>query len=136
MKRVYPVIFTKNENVILVEVPDFGILTEGKDLSDAIEMARDAIGLKGIYMEDEQMPLPKESAIYDIDVNAGTFGAKGVSIVSLVDVDFLQYRRKVDKKSVRRNVTLPNWLNREAEKAGINVSKVLQTALMEILGVK
>lgn len=28
------------------------ILTEGKDYQDAIEMARDAIGLKGITLED------------------------------------------------------------------------------------
>lgn len=46
MKAVYPVIFTEVENVILVEVPDLEILTEGKDMQDAIEMARDAIGLK------------------------------------------------------------------------------------------
>lgn len=46
-KRVYPVILTPADNIILVEVPDMEILTEGKDYQDAIEMARDAIGLKG-----------------------------------------------------------------------------------------
>ncbi len=45
MKNVYPVFFTKADTVILVEVPDLEILTEGKDMSDAIEMARDAIEL-------------------------------------------------------------------------------------------
>ena len=45
MKAVYPVIFTEDEKgEYLVEVPDMGILTEGKDLSDAMFMARDAIG--------------------------------------------------------------------------------------------
>ncbi len=43
MKTVYPVLFTKTETDVLVEVPDLGILTEGKDMSNAIEMARDAI---------------------------------------------------------------------------------------------
>ena len=51
------------------------------------------------------------------------------------DVDLVAYRRKMDSKMVRRNVTLPNWLNLEAEKAQINVSKVLQEALMTRLGV-
>ena len=51
-KRVYPVILTPADNIILVEVPDMEILTEGKDYQDAIEMARDAIGLKGITLED------------------------------------------------------------------------------------
>ncbi len=49
-------------------------------------------------------------------------------IVTLVDVDFLEYRRKNDIKTVRRNVSLPSWLDVEAEKAGINVSALLQMA--------
>ena len=53
----------------------------------------------------------------------------------MVDIDFSEYRRKVDNKTVRRNVTLPNWLNKEAEAAHINVSKVLQDALMTKLNV-
>ena len=55
--------------------------------------------------------------------------------MSFVDINFDEYRRKVDNKTVRRNVTLPNWLNLEAEKAHIIVSKVLQEALMVKLGV-
>ena len=53
----------------------------------------------------------------------------------MVDVDLAAYRRMLDNKTVRRNVTLPNWLNQEAEKSHINVSKVLQEALMAKLGV-
>ena len=50
MKRVYPVIFTQlndEKNTVLIEVPDLEILTEGLGMADAVEMARDAIGLKG-----------------------------------------------------------------------------------------
>ena len=57
-KRVYPVILTPADNIILVEVPDMEILTEGKDYQDAIEMARDAIGLKGITLEDAGKTIP------------------------------------------------------------------------------
>ena len=71
----------------------------------------------------------------DIDVSKGTFAEAGVGLVSLVDIDFTEYRRRTDNKTVRRNVTLPNWLNQEAEKAHINVSRVLQEALMTKLGV-
>ena len=52
MKQVYPVIFTKiqdEKNTILIEVPDLEILTEGFGIVNAIDMARDAIGVKGIY---------------------------------------------------------------------------------------
>lgn len=135
MKAVYPVIFTKTEDCILVEVPDLQILTEGKDLVDAIEMARDAIGLKGISLEDAGMEIPEASDLENVDARKGTFADDGEGIVSVVDIDFMEYRRKVDNKTVRRNVTLPNWLNREAETAHINVSKVLQEALMVKLNV-
>ena len=51
--------------------------------------------------------------------------------LSYVDIDSDEYRRKIDTKVVRKNVSLPSWLNYEADKAGINVSRVLQDALME-----
>ena len=56
-------------------------------------------------------------------------------LLTYIDVDFIEYRRRHDNKTVRRNVTLPNWLNIEAEKAHLNVSKVLQEALKEKLQV-
>lgn len=135
MKKAYPVIFTQAEDVILVEVPDLSILTEGKDLSDAIEMARDAIGLAGISREDHGEVIPDASLISQIDIKNGTFAEEGVGFISFVDADFDIYRRKVDNRVVRTNVTLPNWLKQEADKADINVSKVLQEALMSKLGV-
>lgn len=138
MKSVYPVIFTQlddEKNTVLIEVPDLGILTEGFGMVDAVDMARDAIGLKGIDYEDDGRKLPVPSEMNAIDITKGTFAEDGKGCVSLVDIDFAEYRRKIDNKTVRRNVTLPNWLNQEAEKAHLNVSRVLQEALMEKLHV-
>ena len=135
MKKAYPVIFTQVEDAVLIEVPDLEILTEGKDVTDAIEMARDAIGLNGISREDRKERIPDASLITDIDIEKGAFVKEGKSFISFVDVDFGVYRRKFDNKTVRTNVTLPNWLKQEADKAEINVSKVLQEALMTKLGV-
>lgn len=136
MKNVYPVFFTKTNDVVLVEVPDLEILTEGKDMNDAIDMARDAIELKCVSMEDAKEIVPQPSDMGDLDVLDGTFVAEGETIISLVDIDSGEYRRKIDTKTVRRNVALPSWLNYEAEHAGINVSRVLQEALMNVLGVQ
>lgn len=63
----------------------------------------------------------------DIDFSKG--------ILTYIDVGSSEYRKKVDTKTVRRNVALPSWLNYEAEHAGINVSRVLQEALMKTLNV-
>ena len=123
----------------LVCVPDMEVLTEGDSFADAIEMARDAIGLTGISMEDnkEEIPIPSEQKVAlekikqyaeEIDFSKG--------ILTYVDVNFSEYRKKVDTKTVRRNVALPSWLNYEAEHAGINVSRVLQEALMNVLNVQ
>jgi len=143
MKQVYPTFILNtnddSEHSFLVCVPDMEIFTEGDTFADAIEMARDAIGLAGISMEDnkEQFPVPSDqnAAIEkvkqdteDIDFSQG--------ILTYVDVDFSEYRKRIDTKTVRRNVALPRWLNYEAERAGINVSRVLQEALMSVLNVK
>ena len=143
MKQVYPT-FILNTNdgsahPFLVCVPDMEIFTEGDTFANAIEMARDAIGLAGISMEDNKeglhVPSDQKAAIEkvkqdteDIDFSKG--------ILTYVDVDLSEYRKKVDTKTVRRNVALPSWLNYEAEHAGINVSRVLQEALMDVLNVK
>ena len=138
MRQVYPVIFTPlndKKDTVLIELPDWEILTEGYGMADAVEMARDAIGLKGITYEDKEKKLPEASSINEIDTSKGTFAEDGEGYVLFVDIDFTEYRRRVDNKTVRRNVTLPNWLNQEAEKAHINVSRVLQEALMLKLNV-
>ncbi|MCI8987874.1 MAG: HicB family protein [Lachnospiraceae bacterium] len=136
MKNVYPVFFTKTDTVVLVEVPDLEILTEGMDMSDAMEMARDAIELKCVSMEDDGTEIPLPSEINDLDVNNGIFAEEGATVISFVDIDSGEYRRKIDTKTVRKNVTIPGWLNYEAEHAGINVSRVLQEALMKVLNVQ
>lgn len=126
VSTVYPVILTKVDTGYLVYIPDFNIDTEGKDLADAIFMARDAIGLMGITLEDEGKELPVPfSKSYDKAEN---------DIVTFVDVDFLEYRKKHDSRMVRKNCTIPYYLNVEAEKRGINFSRVLQEALQEKIG--
>ena len=45
-----------------------------------------------------------------------------VDILTLVDVDFDEYRRKHEMRTVRKNVSIPSWLNEEAESANINLS--------------
>ena len=136
MKNVYPVFFTKTDTIVLVEVPDLEILAEGKNMTDAIEMARDAIELKCVSMEDDGTEIPLPSEINDLDISNGIFAEEGNTVISFVDIDSGEYRRKIDTKAVRKNVTIPSWLNYEAEQAGINVSRVLQEALMDVLMVK
>ena len=126
LKNSYPIILTPDAGGYVVEIPDFAIGTQGDSIPEAMEMARDAIGLMGIDMEDDGKSLPIPSTLESVSKGPG-------DIVTLVDVDFTEYRRQNDMRSVRRNVSLPCWLNAAAEKAGINVSAVLQAALKQQL---
>ena len=64
---------------------------------------------------------------------AAQAAAEKGTLVTLVDVDFAEYRRQNDLRSVKKNCTIPSWLNAEAERAGVNFSAVLQAALKEEL---
>lgn len=128
MRIAYPVVISKTDDGYFVTIPDFEINTQGEDVADAMFMARDAIELMGITFEDEGKPLPKPGTVkaekeFDDD------------IITLVDVDFTAYRKKLDDRAVRKNCTIPYWLNVEAEKSNVNFSRVLQDALMEKLHV-
>lgn len=127
MKQAYPIILRKSEAGFYVRIPDFDIGTQGIDIADAMYMARDAIGLMGITLEDDGKELPVPNTIIEKP-------EKG-DIVTLVDVNFQEYRRKNDNRSVKKNCTIPSWLNEEAEQAGVNFSKVLQEALMSQLNI-
>lgn len=128
MKKAYPIIIKGKEGDYYVRIPDFNIGTQGEDVADAIAMARDAIGLIGIDMEDDKKELPSPYSIRE--------EAKEEDIITLVDVDFAEYRRKNDNRAVKKNLTIPSWLNEEANKAGINFSRILQDALMEHLNLR
>lgn len=138
MKKAYPVFIAEYNNDYLVYVPDLEIYTEGNDIPDAMAMARDAIGLAGIAHEDTNQLLPQASSIenatkiakQNTDIFDYTQG-----ICTLVDVDFTEYRKKLQNRSVKKNCTIPYWLNVEAEKQGINFSKLLQEALINTLGI-
>lgn len=127
MKAAYPIVMSKGKAHIIVFVPDFNINTQGVNYADAMEMARDAIGLMGIDMEDEHEEIPKPSLLMTVQK------AFENDVVTLVDVDFAEYRRKNDMKTVRRNVSLPSWLDVAAKEANINVSAILARALKQEL---
>ena len=55
-------------------------------------------------MEDDKEDIPDPSRITELDISSGTFAEEGETIVSFVDVDSAEYRRKIDTRTVRRNV--------------------------------
>jgi len=127
-KAAYPIILSPVKKGYSVYIPDFEKNTQGTDLPDALDMAKDAIEMMGVFWEDEGRSIPKPSDINDIET-------KDREIKSLVMVDFDEYRRRTEKRLVKKTLTIPMWLNLEAEKEGVNFSATLQEALKAKLGV-
>ena len=131
MKNVYPVLIQedKEENCYIVDIPDFDISTWGKTIAESIENARDAIGLTGITIEDEGNVLPIPSDLRDVKEENEN------DVITLVDVDFEKYREEHDTRAVKKNCTIPHWLEVKADKAGLNYSAILQSGLKTALGI-
>lgn len=129
MKYAYPAIFSPEEDGSYgVVVPDLpGCVTCGNDVIDAIEMVRDAISRWLCDAEVKNEKIPKTSGLADHHTPVGGF-------VNLVDVDTAEYRRQNESKAVKKTLTIPSWLNVQAEKSGINFSQILQEALRDRLG--
>lgn len=118
MKFVYPAIFHLEDNNYWVEFPDLdGCFSQGDDLKEAIQNAQEALVL---YLEDlTEFPVPTN--IQNITSENKT------DFVSYIMVDV------VSTKSIKKTLTIPEWLNRKAIDSNINFSQTLQEALLQKL---
>lgn len=124
MKLVYPAIFTPFDegNGFTVEVPDLpGCVTEGDNLIDAIEMGTDAASgwILGEIEDGNSFP----AASMALEAPAGSF-------VNLLVLDMDSYAEQYGSKAVRRNITVPAWLDTYAQKNHLSLSKVVQDSLL------
>lgn len=131
MKIIYPACFYpagEGETGYTVVVPDLpGCVTEGNSLAEAIEMAIDAASGWILGELEDGNPVPNASDYQDIIPDDGGF-------VNLIVLDMDSYMEKHSKKTVRKNVTIPAWLNTYGEENHINFSNVLQKALLDLIG--
>ena len=127
MLKVYPAIFLKEDIGYSVSFPDLdGCFTEGNTLEEGIEMAQEALGLYLVSLEERNINIPLPSDISAIEYSGNEF-------VTLVSTPIQKYRRR--NKAIKKTLTIPQWLNEEAELRHINFSSVLQKALKEELQV-
>jgi predicted RNase H-like HicB family nuclease len=125
MKLTYPACFYEDEatGAYAVEVPDLpGCATGGDTLADAILMGVDAASGWVLTELEEGRPIPPASVIEQVRPGPGGF-------VSLLVLDMDAYAEKYGDKAIRKNLTIPAWLNTFGETHNINFSKVLQDAL-------
>ena len=128
MRLTYPAIFYPwdGDEGYTVEVPDLpGCVSEGSTLAEAILMGTDAASGWVLTELEDGKPVPAASPIKKIKPLAGGF-------VSLLVLDMDAYAEKYGNKAVRKNLTIPAWLNTFAEAKKINFSQILQDSLTAI----
>lgn len=129
-KYVYPAVFTAEENgTYSVNFPDLeSCYTCGDDLADALKMAEDVLSLTLYEYESQSKTIPAPSAIKSVAVAKNEF-------VSVVAADTVEYQKRFNKKSIKKTLTIPEWLNDIAISHNVNFSKTLQDALIQSLGI-
>lgn len=125
MKLIYPAIFKEEEIGYSVNIPDLlGCCTQGETLEEAIQMAEDAALGWLLTSLEENEEIPKPSNIKDLNLENDEFS-------TLLLLDLSSYSEKYSsRKSVKKTLTIPFWLNERAERLKINFSKTLQDALI------
>ena len=131
MKYIYPAIFkSEPDGGYLVEFPDLPeCYTDGDSLEDALYNAEDALALMMWTLEEKKAPIPKATNPADVSFPTG-------AIVSLVKADTLPVRKMNDNRAVRKNVTIPGWLDTIARENNINFSQLLQNAIIRECGIE
>jgi len=130
MKYVYPALFhPEDDGIFFISFPDLdGCFTQGSSIAEGMDMAADALNLMLWHMEEERMPIPEPSPLQKLKVEHGDF-------LTLIGADTLSYRKQHDTKAVRKNLSIPRWLDTLATERNINFSNILQNALMRELGI-
>lgn len=119
----YPAIFHKEEEGVWVSFPDFPeCFTEGDNMEQAYQMAVEALGLAITSRKEEREEIPNPTVPEKVDVGDG--------MLVVVNFDMAEYLRKHNSKAVKKTLSIPEWLNEEALRMGLNFSQVLQEALI------
>jgi predicted RNase H-like HicB family nuclease len=120
MLYAYPAVFTPTKDGYAVEATDLPVYTCASTFPEAIDMAEDAISMWLAHSEDNNHPIPLPSK---------TLPHEAPQFISFVKADTDEWRRANDNRTVRKNLTIPAWLNHQAEAAHVNFSSLLQDAL-------
>ena len=129
-RYIFPAILNYADDGISVSFPDLpGCLTCAHDTETALSRAKEVMGLYLFDSEESHEEIPVPSDIHDLQLEDG-------DIPAMIDVFMPPIRDRINKRVVKKTLTIPSWLNQEAERAGVNFSQVLQEGLKQRLGVQ
>lgn len=124
----FPAFFYYDDDGVSIEFPDLpGCLPCAQDSEEAFHNAKEALGLHLFGMEQDGDAIPEPTPVRELHPEDG-------AVIAMVEVFMPSVRDRINNKVVKKTLTLPSWLNREAEEANVNFSLVLQEGLKRYLG--
>ena len=124
MQKAYPAIFEREANgLFAIDFPDIPqCYTSGESEADGFIMAVDILNIRLYELEMNGEPLPKPSLVENI-------APPQCGFVTMILGDTDVYRRRKKSRSVKKTLSVPEWLNEQGEAAGLNFSRILQDGI-------
>ena len=120
-------VFAYYEDGISITFPDLpGCISFGKDEAEAMKCAKEVLMLHLWGMEQDNETIPQPSPLHSIELSKD-------EIPTMIEVFMPAFREKQNSRFVKKTLSIPYWLNLEAEHKGINFSKLLQNAIKQEL---
>ena len=124
---IYPAIISVDDDGISVEFPDLpGCASCADTTEEAAKNANEALRLHLWSMEKDNNDMPIPADIRDLQLETN-------QIPLLVEVFMPPVRERLNNRFVKKTLSLPAWLNAEAEAKGVNFSQILQAGIKEHL---
>jgi len=125
----YIAVVSFDDDGISIEFPDIAEAYTCADNNEEIfKMANEVLKLSLWSREKDNEEIPEPSSIKEIKIEDN-------QIPFLVEVFMPPVREKLNNRVVKKTLTLPFWLNAEAEAKGVNFSQLLQAGIKEHLGI-
>ena len=127
-KYVYPALFSSaDDDGISIEFPDLpGCFSCADTDEEALYMAEDVLGLWMLELEEDNEEIPAPTNLRDIEVGENQKTA-------LISVWMPTVRKAINNKSIKKTLTIPQWLDIMAREKDINFSYILQEGLKKEL---
>ena len=124
-RYIYPAIFHPETKGFSVFFPDLKECTaDGESLEDSTVFAEEVLSNYIEFLLENGKTIPNASCPNSISVSGNDF----VAMVSC--------EPKITGKTVKKTLSVPEWLNKEAKKRHINFSSLLQEALIKEISKK
>lgn len=132
MRRVnYLAVLEPSENGYGVYFPDLpGCVSWGMNIEDARKNAIEALELHfyGLEKSNETIPIPSNN------INREKLNMNDIIVAVEIFPDIV--KDEMDNRRVKTNVTIPAWLKELAEERGVNYSRLLESSLLDYLGIR